>query len=369
MSQPKQPANTLPNATFAKSLLRWYDAEKISLPWRGINDPYQIWLSEIMLQQTRVAAVKEYYKNWIEKFPTVEKLAAASLDEILKMWEGLGYYTRARNVHKLAKIIVADHQGKFPKSAEALQALPGIGRYTAAAIASISFDERVAVLDGNVIRILSRLLDLPDETHQAKIQARLWMVAESLLPKKRCGDFNQAMMDLGRTICIPRTPKCAACPVRKFCLAEKNKTTDLRPVKKAKAKIPNVYAAAAVLRDQQERILLVQRPPEGLLGGLWMLPQFKCEKEESFQESLQREFQIEFAAEIFVGEEMARAAQTFTHFHLQLFAYACEIRAGKIKSKLKIAWANSAELNEYSFGKADREIIDALESWQPLLFE
>ena len=365
---PQKSSEILPHPSFAKSLLRWYDEENIALPWRGARDPYQIWLSEIMLQQTRVAAVKEYYKNWLEKFPSIEKLAAASLDEVLKMWEGLGYYTRARNVHKLAKIIVAEHHGKFPTSSEALQTLPGIGRYTAAAIASIAFDERVAVLDGNVIRILSRLLDLPDEINQPKIQAKLWGIAQSLLPKKRSGDFNQAMMDLGRTICVPRTPNCAACPVQKICLAYKNNTTHLRPVKKAKAKIPNVYAAAAVIRDQQQRILLVQRPPEKLLGGLWMLPQGKCEADENYAECLSRSFQKDFGVKIIVGEEMAHATQTFTHFHLSLRAFACEIVKGKVKTNNNFAWVKFSELDQYSFGKADRAVIDALENWQPRLF-
>ncbi len=358
----------LPNAKFANALLHWYDATKISLPWRGGRDPYQIWLAEIMLQQTRVAAVKEYYSRWLEKFPTIEILAAASLDEVLKVWEGLGYYTRARNIHKLAKIIVNDHHGQFPVTAEALQTLPGIGRYTAAALASIAFDERVAVLDGNVIRILSRLLDLPDEINQPKVQAELWSVAESLLPKKRCGDYNQAMMDLGRTICTPRNPNCGACPVQKFCEAYKNKTTHLRPVKKAKVSIPKIHAAAAVIRDNQQKILLVQRPPEGLLGGLWMLPQANCEADENYQECLQRNFQKDFGAEILVGEEMAHATQTFTHFYLTLRAFTCEIRRGKLQSKLNVKWVSLKDLNQYSFGKADRAIIDALENWQPRLF-
>ena len=363
---PQKSSEILLDPSFAKALLRWYDTAKISLPWRGTNNPYQIWLSEIMLQQTRVAAVKDYYKSWLEKFPTIEKLAAASLDEVLKAWEGLGYYTRARNGHKLAKIIVAEHHGKFPTSSEALQTLPGIGRYTAAAIASIAFDERVAVLDGNVIRILSRLLDLPDEINQPKVQAKLWGIAESLLPKKRSGDYNQAMMDLGRTICVPRNPNCAECPVRKFCLADKKNTTHLRPVKKAKAKIPNVYMAAAVIRDQQRRILLMQRPPEGLLGGLWMLPQWKCEAEENYAGCLARSFQKDFGVKILVGEEMAHASQTFTHFHLTLRAFACEIVKGKMKNN--IAWVADAAINQYSFGKADRAVIDALENWQPRLF-
>ena len=369
MEQNQQQVTQLPNSAFARILLDWYDTIEIQLPWRGTHDPYAIWLSEIMLQQTRVTAVKEYYKRWLEKFPDVDKLAAASLNEVLKAWEGLGYYTRARNVHKLAKIIVNDHQGEFPNNAETLQKLPGIGRYTSAAIASIAFDERVAVLDGNVIRILSRLLDLPDEINQPKVQAKLWGVAESLLPKKRSGDYNQAIMDLGRTICVPRNPNCQECPVRKFCLAYKNKTTHLRPVKKAKEKIPNVYAAAAVIRDKQQRILLVQRPPEGLLGCLWMLPQGRCEFSENFQDCLRRNIQNDFGVEILVGEEMAYAKQTFTHFHFLLRAFSCEIVKGKVKPSNNFAWVKFSDLNQYSFGKADRAVIDAIQKWQPRLFE
>ncbi len=353
---------------FATKLLEWYDSKAVALPWRGSHNAYKIWLSEIMLQQTRVTAVKDYYQKFLTKFPTIETLANASQDEVLKAWEGLGYYSRARNLHKLAKIVAQEMNGKFPETVEALQNLPGIGRYTAAAIASIAFDERAAVLDGNVIRILTRLYDIAEEIGSPKITKQLWDLADSLLPTERYGDYNQAIMDLGRLICLPRNPACQNCPVQQFCQAQKNNTVHLRPVKKAKAPLPNRYAMAAVVRDAQERILLVQRPQDGLLGGLWMLPQIECESDSDEQKILSQYFHAAFGLKIRVAEQMASAKQTFTHFHLLLRAFACEVMSGKLKTPQKTAWASKQEIVNYSFGKSDQQILAALDSWQPSLF-
>ena len=355
-------------AEFAQTLLEWYDTKAVALPWRGSRDPYQIWLSEIMLQQTRVTAVKDYYQKFLTKFPTIEELAAASQDEVLKAWEGLGYYSRARNLHKLAKIVVQEYAGKFPATAEELQKLPGIGRYTAAAIASIVFEERAAVLDGNVIRILTRLYDIAEEIGSPKIANQLWDLAESLLPAERCGDYNQAIMDLGRLICLPRNPVCELCPVQKFCEARKHKTVHLRPVKKAKAPLPNRYALAAIVRDEQARILLVQRPQNGLLGGLWMLPQIEGERDAEAQQILPQYFCAEFGLKIRVAEPMASAKQTFTHFHFSLRAFTCEIVSGKLKAAQNVVWVSKTEIANYSFGKSDQQILAALDSRQPSLF-
>lgn len=366
---------TLPDPGFSVALLKWFDDGDLKMPWRGSRNPYRIWLSEVMLQQTRVATVESYYKRFLERFPAVEALAAASLDEVLKLWEGLGYYARARNLHRLARQIATEHHGQFPASAEALQQLPGIGRYTAAAIASIAFDQAVAVLDGNVIRVLSRLIDLTEEVSQPRVEQQLWELAESLLPAERPGDYNQALMDLGRTICTPREPDCPHCPVRPFCLAFARGTQASRPVKKKKAPLPTVRAAAAVIRDADGRLLLVQRPAAGLLGGLWMLPGGNCEPEESYADCLRRSLHQHLGIEIKAGGEMASAKQTFTHFHLTLRAFACQLIAGVPQSAngTNLAWASAAEIAQYSLGKADRQIITALanpsESWQPRLFE
>ncbi len=345
------------------------------MPWRGSRDPYRIWLSEVMLQQTRIATVEGYYKRFLKRFPTIKTLAAASLDDVLKSWEGLGYYARARNLHRLAQQVVGELKGRFPSSAEALRQLPGIGRYTAAAIASIAFDQAVAVLDGNVIRVLSRLTDLAEEISQPRVDRELWDLAESLLPSKRPGDYNQALMDLGRAVCVPRRPDCNHCPVQSFCLAFARNTQALRPVKKKKAPLPTIRAAAAVIRDAEGRILLAQRPPDGLLGGLWMLPGGNCEPEENDTDCLRRSLRQSLGIEISVAEEMASAAQTFTHFHLSLRAFACQLIAGVPQSATgtNLVWASAAELAQYGMGKADRQIVNALadpsKCRQPRLFE
>ncbi len=359
----------LPDPTFAAALLAWYDERATPMPWRGSRDPYQIWLSEVMLQQTRSTTVKDYYTHFLTLFPTIKALANASLDEVLKAWEGLGYYSRARNLHRLAQIVVNDQQGQFPASPEALKQLPGIGRYTAAAIASIAFGARSAVLDGNVMRVLTRLIDLPDEISAPRVEQRLWDLAEALLPTERCGDYNQALMDLGRMVCVPRRPLCEQCPVQSFCLSFARNTQHLRPVKKKKAPLPVVRAAAAVIRDDEGRLLLVQRPAEGLLGGLWMLPGGNCEEGEANADCLRRVLRQTLNLEIQVGPEMISASQTFTHFRLSLRAFACAVLAGAPNHEARIAWATREALASFSMGKADRQILTALEVWQPRLFE
>jgi A/G-specific adenine glycosylase len=358
-------------ATFNEALLAWYDSAAIELPWRLSLDPYRIWLSEIMLQQTRVATVQSYYERFLKKYPDVFALAAAPLDDILKQWEGLGYYSRARNMHKAAQSVVSQFQGQFPETSEQLEKLTGIGRYTAAAIASIAFGQQTAVLDGNVIRILTRLFDYNETVGQPATDKQLWLWAQSLISKVRPGDYNQAMMDLGRTICTPRNPQCQQCPVKMHCLAFKHQTQNTRPVKKAKAALPLIRAAVALIRDKKDRFLLIQRPPSGLLGGLWTFPGGQCANTESFSECLPSALQNQFNLTVQVQQEMAFAKQTFTHFHLQLRAFSCLVLSGrlKVRDKHKHVWANQTEFDQFSFGKADREIANALARWQPRLFE
>ena len=362
---------TSPKQILSSALLDWFDQLQIQLPWRGSRDPYRIWLSEIMLQQTRIAAVEGYYTRFLAQFPTIEALAAAPLDEVLKWWEGLGYYTRARNLHRLANSIVNNYHGQFPTTAEALQQLPGIGRYTAAAIASIAFDQRIAVLDGNVMRVLARLTDFAEDITEPRAQKQLWQVAEALLPPTRPGDYNQALMDLGRLVCVPRRPACEACPLQAQCLAFAHHTTAQRPVKKPKALRKDVRAVAAVLRDDKERLLLVQRPPHGLLGGLWALPGGFCEPDETLADALHRTLRDSLTLEIAIAEQRAVATQDLTHLRMTVRAFACQITAGAPAAigVAAFAWVASADLERYSLGKADQEIIKALDQWQPRLFE
>jgi A/G-specific adenine glycosylase len=254
---------------FRKSLLAWYDLHRRNLPWRASRDPYRVWLSEIMLQQTRVAAVIAHYHEFLRRFPTVKKLAAARHSSVLAAWSGLGYYRRARMLHTAAKVIVRDHGGTFPATAEALRALPGIGRYTAAAIASIAFDEPVAVVDGNVERVLQRV------SGKRLSGEELWMAAGDLLDAKRPGDFNQAMMELGATVCTPRAPQCLLCPVTELCATRGELTASGKPVPQKKREIH--YALG--YRDgggSDGEVFLAQRPGDAsLMPGMWELPELR----------------------------------------------------------------------------------------------
>ncbi len=264
------PASAKDLGTFRRTLLRWYDQHRRDLPWRETRDPYPIWLSEIMLQQTRVAAVLDRYRVFLERFPSVQALAAASEESVLAAWSGLGYYRRARMLHQCARQILEQYGGHFPRSSESLLALPGIGRYTAAAIASIAFAQPVAVVDGNVERVLQRLKGI------SLTAPETWQQAQTLLSKSRPGDFNQAMMELGATVCLPRAPCCPTCPVRKWCATQGESPRTKPPSHQSKKQI----WCSLELRNGDKKgngsgkIRLVQRPMKAsLMPGMWELPQ------------------------------------------------------------------------------------------------
>ena len=351
-------------------LLTWYDQHAADLPWRENHDPYRVWLSEIMLQQTQVETVKPYFARFMAAYPTVEALAAASLSDVLKLWEGLGYYSRARNLHQAAQSIVRDFNGHFPRTAEGLQKLPGIGRYTAGAIASIAFGEVAPVLDGNVIRVFARLTDLADDVTQPTVKDRLWKLAEEWLPAERPGDHNQALMELGRTICKPRNPLCKTCPIQIHCLAFANGTQAQRPVKKQKAATPHYDVTAGIIWNDKGQLLIAQRPLDGLLGGLWEFPGGKLEPGETLSECLQRELFEELAIEVEVGDLFTVVQHGFTHFKITLHAFTCRYRSGEPRAigVRDWAWVKPADLEKYSFGKADREVIRALDERKNMLF-
>jgi A/G-specific adenine glycosylase len=263
MAQTPKTWPTLSPRFFQRALLTWYERHRRDLPWRATRDPYRIWLSEIMLQQTRVVAVLEHYRLFLKRFPNVRALAAASESSVLAAWSGLGYYRRARMLRQCARTIVQEHRGRFPKNSEALQALPGIGRYTAAAIASIAFDEPAAVVDGNVERVLQRLVGSSLTTKQT------WQRAQSHLSASRPGDFNQAMMELGATVCTPRQPKCGMCPVRKWCATQGEFPRSAPAPSQVKKEI------WCALDQRDGHIRLVQRPGKAsLMAGMWELPQW-----------------------------------------------------------------------------------------------
>lgn len=343
-------------------LLAWWDAGHAQLPWRESADPYAIWVSEIMLQQTQIATVLPYYGRWMAQFPTIEALAAASLDEVLKLWEGLGYYSRARNLQAAAQTVVEEYNGRIPQTVPDLMKLKGIGRYTAGAIASIAFDQPVPVLDGNVIRVLSRLYDLPDDVTETAVKKQLWQTAEQLVPQERPGAYNQALMELGQTICLPAAPQCHQCPLADLCLAKARGTQLERPVRPPRRRTPHYDVTAGIIWREDGRFLIAQRPFDGLLGGLWEFPGGKQEDGESLPETLRREIREELAIEIEVGDLLTVVKHAFTHFRITLHAFQARYMEGQPQhlGVVDHAWVQLGDLEQYAFAKTDRQIIKAL---------
>jgi A/G-specific adenine glycosylase len=269
-------------SSFASKLLDWYDTHgRTELPWRQNITPYRVWVSEIMLQQTQVNTVLPYFRRFESHFPDIITLARASLDEVLHLWTGLGYYARGRNLHKTANIICSELDGEFPQTTSDLLELPGIGRSTAGAICAIAYNQPTAILDGNVKRVLARYHTIDGWPGQTSIQKHLWQLAESATPDERCADYTQGIMDLGATICMRSQPKCSVCPVQDNCRARATGTTDQYPASKPKKKLPIRRTYFLIMLDSQGRTLLQQRPPAGLWGGLWSFPE--CETKEAIR--------------------------------------------------------------------------------------
>lgn len=352
---------------FQHHLLSWYDAEFRDLPWRQTTDPYKIWVSEIMLQQTQVVKVVPYYKRFIDAFPTIQDLADAHPDEVLKLWEGLGYYARARNLHKAAQVIVQKFAGNFPASEAEIVKLPGIGEYTAAAIMSIVFGADIPVIDGNVNRVLCRIfaLDMNPKSRDGRLIVR--RKAELLLAHGHAGTYNQAIMELGAVICTPRSPGCTVCPVNTFCLArQKNKQTDY-PIPAPKKKRPHKHIVVGIIWHD-DKILIDQRKPEGLLGGLWEFPGGHVEDGESYEEAVIREVKEELDIHIKVTRFFTSVDHQYTHFTISLHAFLCQFMSGRPKA-LGCAdwkWVRMDELSHYAFPRANGKIIEQLyESFAP----
>jgi A/G-specific adenine glycosylase len=341
----------------ARMLLDWYERSARRLPWRGIHDPYATWISEIMLQQTRVETVIPYYQRWMQRFPTVHALAEASEQEVLKVWEGLGYYSRARNLHKAARIVMERYGGHFPSTLDELRALPGIGRYTAGAIASIAFGLDAPALDGNIRRVLARVFDVAIPARSLAGEAQLWSLAEANLPPGRAGDFNQALMDLGATVCTPRSPACLICPLLTLCRAQALGVQEQRPILDKKPAVPHYLVTAAILK-RDGKVLIARRPEGGLLGGLWEFPGGKLEEGEDLPGCLRREIDEELGAEIAVGEEFGVYQHAYTHFRVTLHAFCCTLVQGEPApiQPSEIAWVTVGQLAAYPMGKIDRQI-------------
>jgi A/G-specific adenine glycosylase len=346
---------------FNQLLLNWYKTNARSLPWRGHSDAYAVWISEIMLQQTRVDTVIPYYLRWLERFPNLQLLAASSEQDVLNVWEGLGYYSRARSILKAARVIEEKYGGKFPDERKELEKLPGLGRYTAAAIASIAFGRDEVVLDGNVKRVLSRCFNLSEPIDTPSGEKLLWQKAESLLPSGKAGEYNQAVMDLGATVCTPRTPACSACPLAGICEAKRLELQEVLPVISQKKPIPHYLVVAAVLQ-KGEKVLIARRPSKGLLGGLWEFPGGKVEEGESYVEALQREIREELGTEIEVGAEIGVYKHAYTHFKVTLHAFKTGLSGLEpvALEASELRWVAPDKLGDFPMGKIDRMISNDL---------
>jgi A/G-specific adenine glycosylase len=339
--------------TFQRALLRWYDQHRRDLPWRvTAPDPYHVLLSETMLQQTQVATVVPYFLRFIKRYPTLADLAGAELQDVLRLWQGLGYYSRARNLHACAARVVAEHGGRVPRDVEQLLSLPGVGRYTAGAIASIAFNARAPILDGNVTRVLCRLDRIESNPRDRQTQLKLWQRAEEILPSRRIGDFNSALMELGATVCVPRNPQCLVCPVRSHCEAFAAGLQDRIPLPK-KTKSTPLYRRYVLCLRHGQQFLIEQRPPKGRWAGLW---QFKT------LESASRPFSAAQLAQrlglvVSKPQQLGRIRHALTHRRYEFDAYTADLAAPPAAGQV---WVTLDELDAYPLSKPQLSIAALL---------
>jgi A/G-specific adenine glycosylase len=339
-----------------KSLLAWFKKSGRDLPWRKTRDPYAIWVSEIMLQQTQVSTVIPYYQKFLKVFPTVRRLAKADLSKVLSIWEGLGYYSRARNLHKASRVILERFNGKIPDTLNDLLSIPGIGRYTAGAILSIAYNREAAILDGNVKRVLSRLFAVSDNPVRGKTVDLLWNYSKSLIPEGRAGSFNQALMDLGATLCTPKDPQCARCPLRRLCKGYESGNPGRFPSKGPKKAIPLIQAVSAVIQKDGQ-VLLRQRPPEGLLGGLWEFPNWGVDHRKGSELKLPRFVKNELGIRIKTEESLGSFKHTYSHFKLTLHVYLCQAAGSQNVG----TWVPLRNLRLFPMSRLHRRIAQTLE--------
>ncbi len=344
-----------------ENLLGWFGGSARILPWRENRDPYRIWVSEIMLQQTQVQQALPYYERFLGRFPDVAALAAAPLDAVLKAWEGMGYYARARNLHRAAAEIVQKHGGKFPSQPDEVRQLPGIGPYTAAAILSIAFGRPEAVVDGNVVRVITRLTAMAEESKSAAGRKKIAAIAQGFLDPGRPGDFNEAVMELGAMVCTPKAPLCSTCPLAACCAARAQGDPERFPVKAAaKARPHHQIAAALIWRDGE--LLIARRLEKGLLGGLWEFPGGKQEGDEALERTVVREVAEELGIVVEAGRHYMSVNHAYTHFSITLHAFHCFYRSGEpaCLGCSDWRWILPARLGEYAFPRANVKIIEKL---------
>ena len=346
---------------FCNSLLRWFRGNGRQLPWRDTYDPYHVWLSEVMLQQTQMERGVIYFRRWLQRFPDIESVAKASSLEVLKLWEGLGYYARGRNLHKAAELMVRKYGGEVPRTYEELLQLPGVGPYTAAAIASIAFNHDIPVVDANVERVFARIFDIDKPLKSKGVHAEIVDVAKKLLPSGKGREFNQALMDLGGLICTPKKPDCAICPVSAHCLAYLGDFVEDRPRKKAKQPLIEIEMATGILLHR-DHIFIQQRYDNDIWGGLWEFPGGRLEEGETPEEAVQREYGEETGFRVEVCSKVTTVVHFYTKYRVILHCFRCGLRQESQLPDLQAAqayhWVKEKQLENYGFPAGHRKFIE-----------
>ena len=347
---------------FQNKLLHWFTQHQRELPWRHTYDPYAVWISEIMLQQTQVTTILPFYKRWMDTLTTIQAVAEASEETILKLWEGLGYYSRAHNIQKAAHQICKVHQGKFPHDFEEILALPGIGRYTAGAIASVAFNQNKPIVDGNVERVICRLMNFRDNPKSTAMRKTMWHLAEAWIPQGKARFFNQALMELGALICLPQSPNCLLCPVQNYCLAFQQGSSELVPTKVKRRPLQPITTALAVIQ-REDQFLIRKRPAEGLMAGLWEFPNIHVKGDQEMQHTLQSEMRKQHQVHISIKRRLSTIKHGYTSFKVTLHCFLCACHDYNLpEESASVKWVALHQLNQFSFPAAHVKLIQLLKN-------
>ena len=356
-----------------QQLLGWFRGAGRSLPWRTTYDPYHVWISEVMLQQTQMERGVAYFCRWIERFPDIEAVAVADQQEILKYWEGLGYYSRARNLHKTAQLLLENHGGIVPCEPEILRTLPGVGPYTAAAIASIACNLDIAVVDANVVRVYARLFDIEEPLKTGAGRKRLEGIARGMLPAGKARLYNQALMDFGALVCLPKSPRCDRCPVARSCRALAAGTVGQRPLPTRASAAIQVEMATGILGDGCGRLFIQQRLADDVWGGLWEFPGGRLKAGETPEEAVVREFREETGFAVQVCRAITTVRHSYTRYRVTLHCFGCRLVTGKTTPRLTAAqdyrWLPPQELHRHGFPAGHRKILEYLNESCPDLLD
>jgi A/G-specific adenine glycosylase len=347
-------------AEISAALLRWFRTAARPMAWRETRDPYRIWVSEIMLQQTRVATVVPYYDRFLREYPDVRSLAEATIDDVLKTWEGLGYYSRARNLHRAAGIVVSRHGAKVPGTVEALQALPGIGRSTAGAIAAIAFGADAPILDANARRVVARIFAVEGDLRSSAIEKILWERSGSMVRKGMGRDTALAVMDLGAVVCLPKSPRCGECPVRSRCSSFLRGLQDSIPPKRAKTVLPHHDVVVAVFRRADGALFLMRRPSNGLLGGLWAFPSGRREPGETLEDALLRALLVKHGVRAGIRRNVGAVPHAYSHYSITLHGFLCVAEEGGLPSGDGTGWLPGSGVGRFALPRADRKMVGIL---------